>query len=91
MFASDGILNWLTVTAQLMIIGTGAALLMIGGEFDLSVGSMIGFTGMVIAIPTIYFHVPDRHQRDPRLRRGDGDRGRSTASSSCARGCRRSS
>ncbi len=58
MFASDGILNWLTVTAQLMIIGTGAALLMIGGEFDLSVGSMIGFTGMVIAIPTIYFHVP---------------------------------
>lgn len=58
MFASDGVLNWLTVTAQLMIIGTGAALLMIGGEFDLSVGSMIGFTGMMIAIPTIYFHVP---------------------------------
>ncbi len=58
MFASDGVLNWLTVTAQLMIIGTGAALLMIGGEFDLSVGSMIGFTGMVIAIPTIYFGLP---------------------------------
>jgi simple sugar transport system permease protein len=58
MFASDGVLNWLTVTAQLMIIGTGAALLMIGGEFDLSVGSMIGFTGMMIAIPTIYFGLP---------------------------------
>ena len=58
MFASDGVLNWLTVTAQLMIIGTGAALLMIGGEFDLSVGSMIGFVGMMIAIPTIYFGVP---------------------------------
>jgi simple sugar transport system permease protein len=58
MFASDGILSWMTVTAQLMIIGVGAALLMIGGEFDLSVGSMIGFTGMMIAIPTIYFHVP---------------------------------
>ena len=28
---------------------------MIGGEFDLSVGSMIGFVGMMIAIPTIYF------------------------------------
>ncbi|MBN9169926.1 MAG: hypothetical protein J0J11_08410, partial [Microbacterium sp.] len=26
MFASDGILSWMTVTAQLMIIGTGAAL-----------------------------------------------------------------
>ncbi|MGN6765155.1 MAG: ABC transporter permease [Rhizobiaceae bacterium] len=58
MFASDGILSWMTVTAQLMIIGVGAALLMVGGEFDLSVGSMIGFTGMMIAIPTIYFHVP---------------------------------
>ncbi|MBU2980182.1 ABC transporter permease [Lentibacter algarum] len=58
MFASDGVLTWLTVTAQLMIIGTGAALLMVGGEFDLSVGSMIGFTGMMIAIPTTYFHVP---------------------------------
>jgi simple sugar transport system permease protein len=58
MFAADGVLNWLTVTAQLMIIGTGAALLMIGGEFDLSVGSMIGFVGMMIAIPTIYFGVP---------------------------------
>jgi simple sugar transport system permease protein len=58
MFAADGVLNWLTVAAQLMIIGTGAALLMIGGEFDLSVGSMIGFTGMMIAIPTIYFHLP---------------------------------
>ncbi|MGN6583411.1 MAG: ABC transporter permease [Rhizobiaceae bacterium] len=58
MFAADGVMNWLTVTAQLMIIGTGAALLMVGGEFDLSVGSMIGFAGMMIAIPTIYFHVP---------------------------------
>jgi len=58
MFAADGVLNWLTVTAQLMIIGTGSALLMIGGEFDLSVGSMIGFVGMMIAIPTIYFGVP---------------------------------
>jgi len=58
MFASDGVLNWLTVTAQLMIIGSGAALLMIGGEFDLSVGSMIGFAGMMIAIPTVYFNVP---------------------------------
>jgi simple sugar transport system permease protein len=58
MFASDGILSWMTVTAQLMIIGSGAALLMIGGEFDLSVGSMIGFSGMMIAIPTIYFGVP---------------------------------
>ncbi len=58
MFAADGILNWITVTAQLTIIATGAALLMVGGEFDLSVGSMIGFAGMMIAIPTVYFGWP---------------------------------
>lgn len=58
MFAADGVMNWVTVTGQLTIIATGAALLMIGGEFDLSVGSMIGFAGMMIAIPTVYFGVP---------------------------------
>ena len=58
MFAADGILNWTTVSAQLAIIGVGAALLMIGGEFDLSVGSMIGFAGMMIAIPSVYFGWP---------------------------------
>ncbi len=58
MFAADGVLNWITVTAQLTIIATGAALLMVGGEFDLSVGSMIGFAGMMIAIPTVYFGWP---------------------------------
>ena len=58
MFAADGVLNWLTVSGYLMIIAVGAALLMIGGEFDLSLGSMIGFSGMMIALPTITFHVP---------------------------------
>jgi simple sugar transport system permease protein len=55
MFAADGILNWTTVSAQLIIIACAAALLMVGGEFDLSVGSMIGFAGMMIAIPMVYF------------------------------------
>lgn len=58
MFNADGILNWVTVSAQLMILAVGAALLMIAGEFDLSLGSMIGFAGMMIAIPTIYFGLP---------------------------------
>lgn len=58
MFAADGALSWSTVSAQLIIVATGAALLMIGGEFDLSVGSMIGFAGMMIALPTVYFHWP---------------------------------
>ncbi|RMA41216.1 ABC transporter permease [Rhodophyticola porphyridii] len=50
MFNAQGIMNWSTVSAQFMIIAVGACMLMIAGEFDLSVGSMIGFAGMSIAI-----------------------------------------
>jgi len=50
MFSSQGVMNWSIVSAQFMIIAVGACLLMIAGEFDLSVGSMIGFAGMMIAI-----------------------------------------
>lgn len=53
MFNSQGVLNWSTVSAQFMIIAVGACLLMIAGEFDLSVGSMIGFSGMVVAILSV--------------------------------------
>lgn len=58
MFAADGVLNWTTVSAQLGIIGIAACMLMIGGEFDLSIGSMIGFAGMMIAIPAVYWGWP---------------------------------
>ncbi|MBV2360609.1 ABC transporter permease [Thalassococcus sp. CAU 1522] len=50
MFAAQGVMNWSVVSAQFMIIAVGACLLMIAGEFDLSVGSMIGFAGMMIAV-----------------------------------------
>ncbi|MEM9441771.1 MAG: ABC transporter permease, partial [Pseudomonadota bacterium] len=53
MFNSQGIMNWSIVSAQFMVIAVGACLLMIAGEFDLSVGSMIGFAGMMIAIFTV--------------------------------------
>jgi simple sugar transport system permease protein len=53
MFNSQGVLNWSIVSAQFMIIAVGACLLMIAGEFDLSVGSMIGFAGMSIAILSV--------------------------------------
>ena len=58
MFNLDGIMNWTQVSAYLGLISIGAALLMIAGEFDLSIGSMIGFAGMMVAIPTMYFHWP---------------------------------
>ena len=50
MFNSQGVMNWSVVSAQFMIIAVGACLLMIAGEFDLSVGSMIGFAGMMVAV-----------------------------------------
>ena len=58
MFALDGVMNWSVVSAYLGILAVGACLLMIAGEFDLSIGSMIGFTGMVAAIPPIHFGWP---------------------------------
>jgi len=58
MFNADGIINWAQVAAYLGIIAIGACLLMIAGEFDLSLGSMIGFAGMVIAIPPLFFGWP---------------------------------
>ncbi|TVS02398.1 MAG: ABC transporter permease [Rhodobacteraceae bacterium] len=53
MFGPQGVLNWSTVSAQFVIIAVGACMLMIAGEFDLSVGSMIGFSGMSIAIMSV--------------------------------------
>ncbi|MFG6137291.1 ABC transporter permease [Halomonas sp. B23F22_10] len=58
MFTGTGIINFLEVAAMLGIIAVAAALLMIGGEFDLSIGSMIGFVGMLIAIPAIEYGWP---------------------------------
>src|SRR5439155_23816 len=58
MFALDGVINWATVSAYLGIVATGACLLMIAGEFDRSLGSMIGFTGMMAAIPPLFYGVP---------------------------------
>lgn len=58
MFAPKGIQNWTVVSAQFAIIAVGACLLMIAGEFDLSVGSMIGFAGIVIAILSVQWGWP---------------------------------
>ena len=58
MFSTDGVISWVKVASYLGIIAVGACLLMIAGEFDLSVGSMIGFAGMMIAIPAKYWGWP---------------------------------
>ena len=58
MFGAEGVMNWGVVAAQFAIIAVGACLLMIAGEFDLSVGSMIGFAGVVIALMSVTWGYP---------------------------------
>ena len=58
MFSPTGVMNWSIVSAQFIIIAVGACLLMIAGEFDLSVGSMIGFAGMSIALLSVSLGLP---------------------------------
>ncbi len=53
MFNLDGVMTWAQVAAYLGIIAVGACVLMIAGEFDLSIGSMIGFAGMMVAVPAM--------------------------------------
>ena len=57
-YGIDGTLNYLDVAAQVGIVGTAVALLMIGGEFDLSIGSLIGFAGIVIGICVTTYGMP---------------------------------
>ena len=49
-FNALGIRNNLRVIAQLGIIALGAGLLIIAGEFDLSIGSMIGLIGCLMTL-----------------------------------------
>lgn len=58
LFSLLGITNFLQVSAQLGILAAAVALLMIGGEFDLSVGSMIGFASVTIGLGVTEFGLP---------------------------------
>jgi simple sugar transport system permease protein len=53
-----GTASYLEVAAQLGIVAVPVAMLMIAGEFDLSVGSMVGAAGMIIAITTTEYGWP---------------------------------
>lgn len=58
MFTLAGVLNVLTPAAQLGILAIAASLLMIGGEFDLSIGSMVAFAGMVFGACAVTLGLP---------------------------------
>ena len=50
-----GTASYLEVSAELGILAIAVSLLMIGGEFDLSIGSMIGASGMIITILSVQY------------------------------------
>ena len=58
MFTLAGIMSWMVPAAQLGILAVAAALLMIAGEFDLSIGSMIAFAGMIFGASVVHWGVP---------------------------------
>ena len=58
MFTLSGILNFMAPAAQLGILAIAAALLMIGGEFDLSIGSMVAFAGMIFGALVVNAGLP---------------------------------
>jgi simple sugar transport system permease protein len=49
---ASGASTWLRGASTIGIMGVAVALLMIGGEFDLSAGAMTGFTGLVVGVLT---------------------------------------
>ncbi|GAB6897647.1 ABC transporter permease [Kineosporia succinea] len=49
---SGGSSTWLLGSSTIGIMAVAVALLMIGGEFDLSAGAMTGFTGLLVGVLT---------------------------------------
>ncbi|MCY7419073.1 MAG: ABC transporter permease [Chloroflexi bacterium] len=52
-----GIAGYLQIAAQIGILGAPVALLMIAGEFDLSLGSMVGITSIFLALMITQYHL----------------------------------
>lgn len=52
---SVGTRNYLSIAAEVGIIATPVTLLLVAGEFDLSVGAMMGAGGILFAYPVVYW------------------------------------
>jgi simple sugar transport system permease protein len=58
LYSLKGSMTFLTLAAELGIIAAAVALLIIAGEFDLSIGSMVGFSGIVIGLTVKHLGFP---------------------------------
>lgn len=50
--------TWVNTSAELGIVAIPVALLLISGEFDLSVGSVIGASSMIVALGVSHYELP---------------------------------
>ncbi len=55
---ASGASTWLRSASTIGIMAVAVALLMIGGEFDLSAGAMTGFTGLAVGVMTTQYGIP---------------------------------
>lgn len=58
MFTLNGMMTVMAPAAELGILAIAAALLMIGGEFDLSIGSMVAFAGLTFGVALAILQLP---------------------------------
>lgn len=54
----DGTASWMNTASELGVLAIPVGLLMIAGEFDLSVGSVIGAASMTVAIASGFYELP---------------------------------
>jgi simple sugar transport system permease protein len=54
----QGFAAYIEVAAQVGILGATVALLMIAGEFDLSIGSMVGAAGLILGLSITQYGLP---------------------------------
>src|SRR6266704_4684039 len=52
----DGTANYLNTAAELGILAVPVALLMVSGEFDLSISSVIGASSITVALLTVQYN-----------------------------------
>jgi simple sugar transport system permease protein len=54
----SGTASWMNTASELGVLAIPVGMLMIAGEFDLSVGSVVGAASMIVAVGTGYYHLP---------------------------------
>jgi simple sugar transport system permease protein len=53
-----GTANWMNTASELGVLAVPVGMLMIAGEFDLSVGSVIGASSMIVSIGNAFYGLP---------------------------------